>query len=342
MQLDSLNIIAAHWKFRAAVAGCVGLLVFWPMVSRVVPLSVPLMCEILIFGLFAMGFNIALGYTGVMSLGHAAFFGVGAYTTGICLKLYGWPLEVSMLAGVTAAVLAGMLVAILAFQATGAYRLIITLAMSMVFYYISQVWVSLTGGHDGLTGIPTLKLTLGVTLTNNLINKYYFILAIFLICIYLLWRLVNSPFGKAMVAVRENEQRSQTCGYNTYWIMWWSFVISALFSGVAGALFLVFLEFCDVYILYWLMSGTVLVITLFGGTRVFLGPFVGALVFTLMRDNLSLYIEHWEVFTGLFFVAIVLFLPKGILGSLMDKLRPKASRPAADPATSITEEQVQR
>jgi len=306
---------------RGLALGGLLILVSLPLIAQVVPVSIPLVCEILIFGLYAMAYNLTLGYTGEISLGHAAFFGVGAYVTGICLKFFGLPLELALLAGLVAAVLAGMLMATLALQATGAYLLIITLCTSMVFYYVAQVWVDVTGGHDGMTGIPRLTLFFGVTLTGKMFNKYYFILVIFALCTFLMWRLVNSPLGRAMVAVRENEQRAKTCGFNTYWIKWWSFVFSSLFTGAAGGLFLVFLEFCDVHILYWLMSGTALVITLFGGTRVFLGPFVGALVFTVMRDSLSQYIQHWEVFTGLLFVAIVLFLPKGIAGSVMDLVR---------------------
>lgn len=306
------------------------LLALAPALSGVLPVSIPLVCEILIFGLYAMAYNLALGYTGIVSLGHAAFFGVGAYTAGICLKFFDLPLELALLAAVAAAMLAGMLMATLALKATGAYLLIITLATSMVFYYVAQVWVEVTGGHDGMTGIPSLKLLFGVELTNQMTNKYYFILGVFALCLLIMWRLVNAPLGKAMLAVRENEQRAQTCGYNTYWIKWWAFVSSALFSGVAGGLFLVFLEFCDVHILYWLMSGTALVITLFGGTRVFLGPFVGALVFTLMRDSLSHYIQHWEVFTGFFFIAIVLFLPKGIAGSLAEAFSRRKSLGSKD------------
>lgn len=308
--------------FFALISG-VGLLLIWPWISKFTPLSTPLVSEILIFGLFAMSYNLLLGYTGVLSFGHAAFFGIGAYTTAIFLKYFNFPLEASMIIGILFATAAGMAIAFVALQRSGVYLAIITLAMSMVFYYIAQMWVDVTGGHDGLTGIPVLKLSVGIPLTNMTVNTYYFILFIFLICIFLQWRIVNSPFGKVMEAVRENEQRAQTCGYPTYWVKWWSFVFSAFFSGVAGSLLLVFIEFCDVHLLYWTRSGTVLVITLFGGAGTFLGPFIGALVFLAMKDRLSLYIEHWEIFTGFFFIAIILFLPKGIMGSILTALSPK-------------------
>lgn len=301
----------------------VALLIVLPLVSKVIPLSIPLASEILIFGLFAMSYNLALGYTGVISFGHAAFFGVGAYSTGISLKYFHLPLEASMIIGALLAAAVGVIIAFLALQRSGAYRAVITLSMSMVFYYIAHMWISVTGGHDGMTGIPALKLSIGIPLTGASVNKYYFILFIFFLCIFLQWRIVNSPFGKVMEAVRENDQRAQTCGYNTYWVKWYAFILSAFFSGIAGTLFLVFLEFCDVYILYWMTSGIVLVITLFGGAGTFLGPFIGALVFLAMKDGLSRYIEHWEVFTGFFFIAIILFLPKGIMGSILAAVTPK-------------------
>lgn len=317
--------VGSGWPktFYAVIIGLV-LFIALPLISAVIPLSIPLFSEILVFGLFAMAYNLTLGYTGVISFGHAAFFGVGAYVTAICLKYFGLPLEVSMILGALAATATGAITASLALQRTGAYQAVITLCMAMVVYYIAHMWVSVTGGHDGMTGIPALQLSLvGVTLTGASETKYYFILAITLLCLYVQWRIVNSPFGKVMEAARENDQRAQTCGFNTYWVKWIAFTLSAFFSGVAGTLLLVFLEFCDVHILYWMTSGTVLVITLFGGTGTFFGPFIGALVFLTMKDGLSRYIEHWEVFTGFLFVAIVLFLPKGVLGSILNTLSPK-------------------
>lgn len=318
----------------AVVIGIV-LLITLPLISEVIPLSIPLASEILVFGLFAMSFNLALGYTGVISFGHAAFFGVGAYVTAICLKYFQLPLEASMILGALSATVAGVIIAFLALQSSGAYQAVITLSMSMVFYYIAHMWVSVTGGHDGMTGIPALKLFIGIPLTGASFNKYYFLLFIFLLCVFLQWRIVNSPFGKVMEAARENDQRAQTCGYNTYWVKWNAFILSAFFSGVAGTLLLVFLEFCDVYILYWMTSGTVLVITLFGGAGTFSGPFIGALVFLAMKDGLSRYIEHWEVFTGFFFVALILFLPKGIMGSILTALAPKPKESSNDVAAGL-------
>jgi branched-chain amino acid transport system permease protein len=322
-------------KTLYAVAIGAALLIALPLIAKVLPVSIPLFSEILVFGLFALSFNLALGYTGVISFGHAAFFGVGAYVTAICLKFFQLPLEASMLLGALSATAAGVIIAFLALQSSGAYQAVITLSMSMVFYYIAHMWISVTGGHDGMTGIPVLKLSVGIPLTGASVSKYYFILAIFLLCVFLQWRIVNSPFGKVMEAARENDQRAQTCGFNTYWVKWSAFVLSAFFSGVAGTLLLVFLEFCDVYILYWMTSGTVLVITLFGGAGTFLGPFIGALAFLAMKDSLSRYIEHWEVFTGFFFVALVLFLPKGIMGSLLAALAPKPNESPIEGASNL-------
>ena len=305
------------------------LLILWPLFSRYTPLSNLLVAEILVYGLFAMSYNLALGYTGVLSFGHAAYFGLGAYMTAISLAVLHLPLEVSIINGCLLGTAAGMVIAFIAFRRSGAYFAIITLAISMVFYYIGMMWIDLTGGHDGITGIPLLKLSIGISL-NSITKKYYLILLVFLLCVFLQWRIINSPFGSVLQSIRENEQRAGTCGYNTYWVKWWSFVISAFFSSVAGSMFIVLFETCELSLLYWTMSGTVLVITLFGGTGLFLGPFVGALVFIFMKDELSYYIEHWELFTGALFIAIVLLLPKGILGTLTDIFRRRSKELAND------------
>lgn len=304
-----------------------GVLLLWPLISGYTPLSILLLSEILVFGLFGVAFNLALGYTGVLSFGHAAYFGMGAYATALCYNA-GVPLEFCIALGIVLGTAAGMVIGFLAFRGAGAYFAITTLAMSMVFYYVAALWISLTNGHEGITGLPKMELFLGINL-HTFGQKYYFILAVVGFSIYALWRLINSPFGKVLQAVRENDQRALTCGYNVFWVKWCSFVFSSAFSALAGCLFVVLFEICDTSILYWHMSGLVLVITLFGGTGKFLGPFVGALVFLIMKDRLSLYIEHWEFFTGAFFVAIVLLLPKGILGSIAEAIKAKRQKPLA-------------
>jgi branched-chain amino acid transport system permease protein len=313
-------------RMKAIYSVCVvlGILLLWPLFSRFLPVSNILISEILVFGLFGAAFNLALGYTGVLSFGHAAYFGMGAYATALCYNA-GIPLELCMLFGVLLGTAAGMFIGFLAFRGSGPYFAITTLAMSMVFYYIAALWISVTNGHEGITGLPKMELFIGIHL-HTFVQKYYFILFVVGIATYALWRLINSPFGKVLLAVRENDQRALTCGYNVFWVKWCSFVFSSAFSALAGCLFVVLFEICDTSILYWHMSGLVLVITLFGGTGRFMGPFVGALVFLLMKDKLSLYIEHWEFFTGSFFVLIVLVLPMGILGSITATLKLKANK----------------
>lgn len=300
------------------------ILLVFPLFSRYTPVSDMLLSEILVFGLFSVAYNLALGYTGVLSFGHAAYFGLAAYTTALCYNA-GAPLELCILLGIFLGTAAGMLIGFLALRGTGPYFAITTLSMSMVFYYIAALWISLTNGHEGITGLPKMKLYFGVQL-QSFAEKYYFILIIVSLSTYALWRLINSPFGKALQAVRENEQRALTCGYNVFWVKWSSFVLSSTFSSVAGCLFVVLFGICDTSILYWHTSGLVLVITLFGGTGHFLGPLVGAMVFLLMKDKLSLYIEHWEFFTGAFFITIVLLLPKGIMGSIAVFYRNRSQR----------------
>jgi branched-chain amino acid transport system permease protein len=317
------------WKVKIkssyAIFVVLGILALWPLTSGYTPITTMLLSEILVFGMFGISYNLALGYTGVLSFGHAAYFGLGAYSTALCYNA-GLPLEVSILLGIVLGTTAGMIIGFLAFRGSGPYFAITTLAMSMVFYYIAALWISLTNGHEGITGLPKMELIIGLRL-HSFQGKYYFILAIVALATYAQWRLINSPFGRVLQAVRENERRALTCGYNVFWVKWCSFVFSALFSALAGCLFVVLFEICDTSILYWHMSGLVLVITLFGGAGQFFGPYVGALVFLLMKDKLSLYIEHWEFFTGAFFVAIVLILPKGILGSIAEAWKLKTSEP---------------
>jgi branched-chain amino acid transport system permease protein len=307
-----------------SVSVVLGILLLWPLFSKFLPVSNILLSEILVFGLFGAAFNLALGYTGVLSFGHAAYFGMGAYATALCYNA-GVPLELCMLFGVLLGTAAGMLIGFLAFRGSGPYFAITTLAMSMVFYYSAALWISVTNGHEGITGLPKMELFIGIHL-HTFVQKYYFILLVVGLATYALWRLINSPFGKVLLAVRENDQRALTCGYNVFWVKWCSFVFSSAFSALAGCLFVVLFEICDTSILYWHMSGLVLVITLFGGTGRFMGPFIGALVFLLMKDKLSLYIEHWEFFTGSFFVLIVLVLPMGILGSITATLKLRANK----------------
>ncbi|MFQ6112028.1 MAG: branched-chain amino acid ABC transporter permease [Nitrospinota bacterium] len=316
---------------RLTLVACLIVLAAWPFFADYTPFYTPFATEILIFSLFAISYNLSLGYTGMFSFGHAAFLGVGGYTTGLVMIYLNLGVELSLLIGLGAGLLTGLIMGPICLRRTGIYFAMISLALSQVFFYIAQMWDSVTGGHDGLGGIPRLRLLIGVELTNNSMAVYWFVLAIVLVSVFVLWRVVNSSFGRVLQAIRENEERARTCGYNTQRIKLTSFVISGTFSGLAGGLLLVYMEFFGIESLHWFMSGTVLIMALFGGTRTFLGPAVGAMIFLLMKDTLSRNFEYWQMVTGLFFVIIVLLLPLGILGSLIASIKTLAAKRSGAP-----------
>jgi ABC-type branched-subunit amino acid transport system ATPase component/ABC-type branched-subunit amino acid transport system permease subunit len=289
-----------------------------PLYADYTPFYLGLLTEVLVFGLFALAYDVLLGHAGVLSLGHSAFLGVAAYTTGIMLARYRARLELSLLAGALGGLLTSLILGILVLRKRGVYLAMLTLALSQVFYYIVLMWTPVTGGTDGLGNLPILYLSepLGWRLSKRPITRYYVIAAVIFVAMLAIRHLLHSPLGRVMRAVKANETRAAACGYDTRRIRLAAFAISGLFSGLAGALLTVVLEFVPIENIHWQMSGTVLIMALFGGTGTLLGPFVGAGVFIWMRDFLSKYLEYWEVFVGGAFVLIVLFLPDGIVGSL--------------------------
>jgi branched-chain amino acid transport system ATP-binding protein len=304
-----------------------------PLYADYTPFYLGLLTEVLVFGLFALAFDVMLGHAGVMSLGHSAFLGVAAYTTGLLLARFRAPVEVSLLAGAAGGLLTALLVGALVLRKRGVYLAMLTLAMSQVFYYAALMWTPVTGGTDGLGNLPVLYLSepLGWRLSKRPLTRYYVVAAIILAAMLVIRHVLASPLGRVMRAVKANETRAAACGYDTRRVKLAAFAISGLFSGLAGALLTLVLEFVPIENIHWPMSGTVLIMTLFGGTGTLLGPFVGAGVFIWMRDFLSKHLEYWEVFVGGAFVLIVLFLPDGIIGTLM-RLRGRRRPPpvAAD------------
>jgi len=303
-----------------------------PLYADYTPFYLGLLTEVLVFGLFALGYDVLLGGTGVLSLGHSAFLGVAAYTTGILLARWRTPLEVSLLAGALAGLATSWLLGVLVLRKRGVYLAMLTLALSQVFYYVVLMWTPVTGGTDGLGNLPILHLSepLGWRLSKRPITRYYVIVTVIVLATLAIRHLHASPLGRAMRAVKANETRAAACGYDTRRVKLVAFLISGFFSGLAGALLTVVLEFVPIENIHWAMSGSVLIMTLFGGTGTLLGPFVGAGVFIWMRDFLSKHLEYWEVFVGGAFVLIVLFLPDGIVGSLQRWLARRRG-PAAEP-----------
>ncbi len=316
---------------RQAAAGVVRVIAAHPVLSIVAffaifPFIVPyrsLATQVLVYGLFALGFNLLYGYTGILSFGHAAYWGVGAYGTGIALaKLGVKSLWLAILIGLVCAVVAGALVGSFCLRRRGIYFAMLTLAFAQVFYFAAFHLADLTGGDDGLRGIPRLPVGFfGLEIRlGRPIAFHYFALGWAALAIAGLRRVLDSPFGAVLRAIRENGDRATACGYDVARIKLLSFVFSALIAGLAGSLDALRLTIVPVEALYWATSGQAVIMTLLGGGGTFFGPFVGAATYLVLEDRLSLFLESWPIVIGLIFMGFVLFLPKGIWGTLMARV----------------------
>ena len=296
------------------VYGTFFILLFLPFV-----LSTPLATEILIWTIFGMGFNILLGYTGVLSFGHAAYFGLGAYGAGLAFRYWDASVPVGIAVGVLAAMLLACFIGALAIRSKGVYFAMISLAFGQMLYFLAlSPLKGITGGEDGLTRIPSMAI-FSFSLDRPL-PLYYFVCIIAGIMLFVTWRILQSPFGKLLQAFRENEERARACGYNTTLVKFWSLVISAFYAGLAGALNTLYLSYVPLSTLFWLTSGTMVMMTILGGKGTFLGPLIGVGVFLFLQNTISLFTPRWELFVGAIFVIIILAFPGGIMGTLRDKV----------------------
>jgi len=279
--------------------------------------------QVLIFGLFALGFNLLYGYTGLLSFGHAAYYGLGAYGTGLTLaKLKVSSLWLGLAAGPVLAVVGAVVIGFFCLRRRGIYFAMLTLAFAQLLYFVAFHLADVTGGDDGLRGIPLLPINIlgwKIDLENSLVF-YYFSFVIVWLAVAGLRRILDSPFGTVLQAIRENGDRASACGYDVNRVKHLSFVFSAFFAGLAGALDALRLAVVPVESLYWVTSGQVVIMTLLGGAGTFFGPFVGAGTYLVLGDRLAVFTERWPLVIGLIFMAFVLFLPKGIWGTLVDKL----------------------
>ena len=280
--------------------------------------------EIMIWMMFALGYNLLLGYTGLPSFGHGAWFGIGAYAFGL-LQFKVWPNLWFCLAGaIVVTALIGGLVALFLSHRRGIYFALLTIAFGQVFWFVSIKWHSVTGGEDGLLNIKRLAADFGVISFNLARNEslFYFGLAVFAIVVILLWRLIHSPFGRVIQAIRQNEMRAAFVGYNVWLYKWTAFVLSCAVAGLSGALFAMAQQGAYPNVMSLHSSGFVVMMVLIGGGLVsFWGPVLGALFFILARDLLGAYTETWLLWYGLLFIAMVLWKPEGLAGIGRDWLR---------------------
>ena len=278
--------------------------------------------NILIFGLYAVGFNLLFGYTGMLSFGHAAFLGVGSYLAGISIVHAGWPWWAAILAGVAASCLAGAVIGFMAIRTRGIYFSMVTLALAQIVYYVFYKAEGWTGGENGLRGVRVESIKLpGISIDFiNPLNKYYVILTFVALALWLVSRVLNSPFGAVIESIRENEKRAAACGYDVARSKLLVFVLSAGICGLAGALRALHLSVVPIDALHYLQSGQAVMMCLLGGMGTFFGPFVGAAVFLYLEDVVTNLTRYWMGVVGLVFMMFVLFFPKGIWGTLMHQI----------------------
>ncbi|HUC50118.1 MAG TPA: branched-chain amino acid ABC transporter permease [Xanthobacteraceae bacterium] len=292
---------------------------FWlPHVGGYVELG----SRVVIYALAAMALNFLLGYTGVLSFGHAAYFGLGAYGTALTIKLLYPSTPFGMLVGVAVATAAAAIIGPMIVRLRGVYFAMCTIAFGQVFYFIAFRWFSLTHGDDGVSAWHRMPINLGFT-TVDILNDnkafYYFVLAIFAVCAAAMAFLLRSPFGRTLLAIRENERRARFLGIPVDRHIWISWVISCFFVSVAGSLYALLNDFVDPRALRWDQSGNFVIMAVLGGMRSFWGPLIGAAIFLVLQDYISSETENWMSFIGLFFVLVVLFFPRGVLGIIRRK-----------------------
>jgi branched-chain amino acid transport system permease protein len=279
--------------------------------------------RVLVLGLGAMSVNFLLGFTGVLSFGHAAWFGLGAYACGLTLKFIAASTLLGLLAGTVAGGIAGAVLGTLLVRSRGIYFAMVTIAFGQVFYYIAFQWSSLTGGDDGLRGFERVPLNLGFTnldIRGSGTALYYFILVCFAGIVGLMGFILRSPFGRTMIAIRENERRARFLGIPVEHHIWGAFALSCFFMAFAGALYALLDNFVDPRALHYSMSGDFVIMAVMGGMRTFWGPLLGAAVFVVLQDYISSITVNWMSFIGMLIVLIVLFFPRGILGIVRRKV----------------------
>lgn len=270
---------------------------------------------ILIAGLLALSFNLLFGFMGRLSFGHAAFFGVGAYTVALLATRTDVPLPISILSALLVCGIIALIVGYLSVRLRGYYFAILTMAFGQLLFVIVFKWYSLTSGDDGIHGIPVPSMLESIT------GQYYFVLVLTGIAMIVLWRIIGSPFGYTLRSIRDNEVRAEFNGINVMKYQLIAFVIAGIFAGFAGALFAPFNRSITPHMLDWTKSAEPVIMSVIGGQFTFFGPLVGAAIFILLQSFSLRYTLYWQMIIGIIFIVVVLFMPGGVLGFLLEKFR---------------------
>ena len=299
----------------ATTAKAIGLAIL-AVVALVLPLYVypVFLMQALCMALFACAFNLLLGYGGILSFGHAAFLGGPAYICAHAAKVWGLPTELALLAGVVAGGFLGLIYGILAARQRGIYLAMITFALAQMVYFIA-LQAPFTGGEDGIQSIPR-GYFLGIVDLTPILPMYYFVLGTVTLALLLIYRIIHSPFGQVLRAMRDNEQRAISLGYRTSFYRVIVFIMSGALSGLAGGLKSLVLGIATLADVYWHVNGEVILMTLLGGLGTFFGPVVGAFLVVMMQNYLAQFGAWVTIIQGLTFVVFVMAFRRGIVGEL--------------------------
>ena len=299
----------SRWAWGLALA----VLVAAPFIGLYPVFMMKAMC----YAIFACAFNLLLGFTGLLSFGHAAYLGAAAYATGWLIRSAGWPTEAGILAGVVVGGLLGLVVGLIAIRRQGIYFAMITLAMAQMVYFVC-LQAPFTGGEDGLQGVPRGALLGGLISLKTDLALYFVVLAVFVAVFLAIIRIVHSPFGQVLKAIRENEPRAISLGYDVDKYKLLAFVLSTAIAGLAGSLKTLVLGFATLTDAHWSLSGEVVLMTLLGGMGTFAGPVIGAFTIIGLQDYLADRVGSWvTVIIGVIFVVCVLAFRKGFIGELI-------------------------
>jgi branched-chain amino acid transport system permease protein len=303
------------FRAGALVAGVLVLALLLVLPELLRPYYIGLATRMLIFALFAMSLDLILGYTGLVSLGHAAYFGIAAYATALLVLRAGVSSGAAFVLALAVAALTGALFAPFALRGRGSSFLMITFALAQVLWSVAFGWRSLTNGDDGIPGVP--RPDFGVSLDSTQ-SFYYFVLVVVALATLLLAGIVTSPFGRALKGIRESESRMQALGYDVWRHQFAAFVLAATFAGLAGALYACFNHFAGPEYLFVIQSAEALIMVILGGAGTLVGPAIGAAIIVFLEDFVSSMTEHWVMVLGIIYVLVTLWAPRGLMGLVLD------------------------
>jgi branched-chain amino acid transport system permease protein len=283
------------------------------------PYMLSLVTQALIWAMLAMSLDLILGYTGLASLGHAAYLGLGAYSVGILTTRHGANFWVTLAVGILLAALGAAIFGLVALRATGVYFLMITLALGMVVWGLAHRWVSLTAGDNGIASVPRPR-GLPWAFTDTL-SFYYLVLVAFAVAFVVLWTIVHSPFGKTLVGIRESESRMRTLGYHVWLHKYVGFVIAGAAGGFAGVFWAYYNGFVSPADAELATSVEILLMVALGGRGTLYGPALGATMIVLLKNVVSVYTHRWLLILGAVYIGTIVYAPEGIVGLLRDRLK---------------------